>query len=249
MYTYAALMPDLNLVALGVVVWVVAISVAFGFYLPFLRAERWVPPRRAAAKLPLIVLEDLDHAPIPCEAAAFGDLVVAPADTVSPPGLPQASALAAPPPPGPEAVPAPITGEALGPARTPEAFSVLVVDDNAINRQVLELILDSVGMAHVSVVNGQEAVEAMRETAYDAVLMDLQMPVMDGFEATRRIRQMEAGRGAAHSTIIVVSANCLDEHIAAGRQAGADAHLAKPISAGALIGELAACPTLNRMAA
>jgi CheY-like chemotaxis protein len=139
-----------------------------------------------------------------------------------------------------------------GPAEVraaPDHFSVLIVDDNPINRQVLELILDSVGMAHVSVENGAEAVEAMAACAFDAVLMDLQMPVMDGFEATRRIREMEAKGGEVHSTIIVVSANCLDEHVQAGREAGADAHLAKPISAGALIGELAACPSLNRLAA
>lgn len=238
MYTFSALTPDMNLVAVGVVIWVVAVSVAFGFYLPFLKADRGFPLTRRPAPRVAVVLEDLDHAALPTGTAAYGDLVVARAPAaaaVSPPAAPQAPVLAAPADPAP--------------ARTPEQFSVLIVDDNAINRQVLELILDSVGVAHVSVENGLQAVEAMRDTAYDAVLMDLQMPVMDGFEATRRIRALEACRGAAHATIIVVSANCMDEHVVAGREAGADAHLPKPISAGALISELASCPTLNRMAA
>ncbi|HEY3951244.1 response regulator [Phenylobacterium sp.] len=250
---------------MGVVIWVVAISVAFGFYLPFLRTGRRLFLRPAHQWLE--VEEDLDHASMPLGTAAFGDFVVAraPATAVSPPALPQAPVLDAPELHGPElhgpepeviepraAEPQPfaVAAEAdAPPAAAPEQFSVLIVDDNAINRQVLEMILDSVGMAHVSVENGLEAVTAMRDTAYDAILMDLQMPVMDGFEATRRIRELEARRGARHSTIIVVSANCLDEHVAAGREAGADAHLAKPISAGDLIGQLASCPTVNRMAA
>ena len=228
MVVYGHAMPDMNLVAIGVVIWVVAVSIAFGAYLPFLRASQRGASRSARAWTE--VEDDLDHAVMPGEPAALRE----PA-----PAVPSPSPMAA--------IDASVEDE--DPGRAPEAFSVLIVDDNAVNRQVLELILDSVGMAHVSVVNGLEAVEAMRETAFDAVLMDLQMPVMDGFEATRRIREMEARRAAPHSTIIVVSANCLDEHVQAGREAGADAHLAKPISAGALIGELAACPTLNRMAA
>jgi CheY-like chemotaxis protein len=141
------------------------------------------------------------------------------------------------------------TPDAAPPRERPEAFSVLIVDDNPINRQVLEMILDSVGVAHASVDDGLKAVEAMQACAYDAVLMDLQMPVMDGFEATRKIRALEAARGAQAARIIVVSANCDDEDIADGRAAGADCHLAKPVSAAAVIGELAACTVADRLAA
>jgi CheY-like chemotaxis protein len=234
MYTYGDLAPDMPLVALGVVIWVVAVSVAFGFYIPVLRAAappngprrtvfalpRWLPatPSPAAA-----AADDLDHAPFVAEPSAPTLTIVTPSVTATPPTMP--------------------------PASPPDDFSVLIVDDNAINRHVLELILDSVGVAHVSVENGLEAVQEMEARPHHAVLMDLQMPVMDGFEATRRIRALQAQRGDAPSSIIVVSANCLEEHVVAGREAGADRHLAKPISAAALIGELAACADAVQMAA
>jgi CheY-like chemotaxis protein len=215
MYTHIDLVPDMPLIALGVVIWVVAISIAFGFYIPALRTAGAAPDRRQPPAPQMVESEataDLDHAPV-----------------AGPPMLTLVESTA----PAPVPVAAPVS--------PPDAFSVLIVDDNAINRQVLEMILDSVGVEHVSVENGLEAVEAMEACPHHAVLMDLQMPVMDGFEATRRIRDLQARRGDAPSAIIVVSANCLDEHVAASRDAGADSHLAKPISAAALIGQLATC--------
>ena len=115
---------------------------------------------------------------------------------------------------------------------------MLVVDDNPVNRQVLELILGSVGIPHASVENGLQAVEAVTTGDFDAVLMDIQMPVMDGLEATRRIRQWERDEQRGHAPIVIVSANGLQEHVDAGRAAGADAHLTKPVSAAALLTEL-----------
>jgi signal transduction histidine kinase/NO-binding membrane sensor protein with MHYT domain/CheY-like chemotaxis protein len=120
----------------------------------------------------------------------------------------------------------------------PVAGKVLIVDDNPVNRQVLELILGSVGIDHASVENGREALEAFETGGYDAVLMDIQMPVMDGLEATRRIRAWERREQRPRSPILIVSANCLKEHVDAGRAAGADAHLNKPISAAELISTL-----------
>jgi signal transduction histidine kinase/AmiR/NasT family two-component response regulator len=117
-------------------------------------------------------------------------------------------------------------------------FMVLIVDDNAVNRRVMELILDSVGIGHASAEDGQEGVEAMKSGAYDAVLMDIQMPVMDGFEATRRIREWEVDTERPRAPILIVSANCLPQHVDDGRAAGADAHLNKPISAAELVGAL-----------
>ncbi|MBS0333405.1 MAG: response regulator, partial [Proteobacteria bacterium] len=109
-----------------------------------------------------------------------------------------------------------------------ERFNVLVVDDNPVNRQVLELILGSAGIPPASVENGKEAVDAMATGDFDAVLMDIQMPVMDGLEATRRIRQWESDARRGHAPILIVSANGQPEHVEAGRVAGADAHLNKP---------------------
>jgi signal transduction histidine kinase/FixJ family two-component response regulator len=124
---------------------------------------------------------------------------------------------------------------ASGPGDSVEGVRVLIVDDNAVNRQVLELILDSAGFEHVSVENGAEAVEAVARCGFDAVLMDLQMPVMDGLEATRRIRAWEIETGRGRTPILVVSANGLNEHVEAARAAGADDHLHKPISVAVLL--------------
>jgi CheY-like chemotaxis protein len=120
------------------------------------------------------------------------------------------------------------------------AARVLVVDDNAVNRQVLELILESAGLEHAAVENGAEAVAAAQSGAFDAILMDIQMPVMDGLEATRRIRKWEAEQGRPQHPIYIVSANCLPEHVAAGQAAGANGHIAKPVSAAKVLGALAA---------
>jgi len=118
------------------------------------------------------------------------------------------------------------------------AFRVLVVDDNDINRQVLGLILDSAEIEHAEVVNGAEAVDAAKTGGFDAILMDIQMPVMDGFEATRLIRAWEAETGRQRMPILIVSANGLQEHVDAGKAAGADGHLNKPVSVPQLLGAL-----------
>ena len=118
------------------------------------------------------------------------------------------------------------------------ALRVLIVDDNPTNRQILELILDSLGAEWLSVENGVEAVEAAGQQAFDAILMDIQMPEMDGITATREIRRREREAGLAPVPVIIVSANCQPEHIRDGREAGAQAHLPKPIGTEALIGAL-----------
>jgi CheY-like chemotaxis protein len=70
------------------------------------------------------------------------------------------------------------------------------------------------------------------------VLMDMQMPVMDGLEATRRIRQEEAAAGRPRTPILMLSANALPEHRLAGERAGADGHVAKPVTVAGLMGAL-----------
>jgi CheY-like chemotaxis protein len=87
-------------------------------------------------------------------------------------------------------------------------------------------------------VNGAEAVDAAKTGGFDAILMDIQMPVMDGFEATRLIRAWEAETGRQRMPILIVSANGLQEHVDAGKAAGADGHLNKPVSVPQLLGAL-----------
>jgi signal transduction histidine kinase/ActR/RegA family two-component response regulator len=116
-----------------------------------------------------------------------------------------------------------------------DVLRVLIVDDNPTNRKVLELILDQFGVEWVSVENGQQAVDAARAQPFTAILMDIQMPVMDGLTATREIRRIEREASRSAAPVIIVSASCEPEHIAAGRAAGAQRHLSKPVKAQALI--------------
>jgi CheY-like chemotaxis protein len=83
--------------------------------------------------------------------------------------------------------------------------------------------------------NGAEALDRLAESTFDAVLMDCQMPVMDGFTATRRIRESERGSGGKHLPIIALTANVMSEDRESCIAAGMDAHLGKPIEPGQLI--------------
>lgn len=105
----------------------------------------------------------------------------------------------------------------------------LVVDDNATNRRVAALVLKSIGGDVVCVGDGAEAVDAFMQGRYDAILMDAMMPVMDGLAATRAIRRIEETERIARTPIIMLTANSLPQHFAASTEAGADAHLTKPI--------------------
>jgi CheY-like chemotaxis protein/anti-sigma regulatory factor (Ser/Thr protein kinase) len=121
---------------------------------------------------------------------------------------------------------------------------VLLAEDNPTNQRVVEVILQGADIDLVVAENGVQALEAFRERQFDCILMDMQMPEMDGIQATREIRTIEAQTGRPRTPIICVSANAMAEHVAASRPAGADSHLAKPFRAQALldarIGQLAA---------
>ncbi len=129
------------------------------------------------------------------------------------------------------------------PAAAPAAISgddeagrlrILVADDHPTNRRVVELMLGDVADL-VSAENGREALDALAAgPAFDLVLMDMQMPVMDGLTAVREIRRLEAADGAARLPIVMLTANAMPEHIADAEAAGADLHLGKPFTAQAL---------------
>lgn len=116
----------------------------------------------------------------------------------------------------------------------PRAGRVLVVDDNATNRRVAELLLRAIGMEVACVEDGNEAVEAFLSGAFDVILMDMMMPVMDGITATMAIRDIERRDGLRRTAIIMLTANILPQHISASLDAGADLHLPKPLSASSL---------------
>lgn len=110
-----------------------------------------------------------------------------------------------------------------------EGFKVLVVEDNELNLEISKDILESAGVVVESAEDGSIAVERLKEKGpdyYDCILMDIQMPVMDGFEATREIRKMFPDK---RIPIIALSANAFDEDRRKSFEAGMDGHLAKPI--------------------
>ena len=121
------------------------------------------------------------------------------------------------------------------PDRQSRAIRVLLAEDHEINRRVIELIMGEVGAELVSVCDGRQAVEAYASSPFDLVLMDMQMPVMDGLSATREIRAQEQRRGQRPCPVIMLTANVLPEHLRASFEAGADRHLGKPIEAARLL--------------
>jgi len=112
---------------------------------------------------------------------------------------------------------------------------VLLVEDHPTNQRVAQLILATQGADVVTVGDGLEAIDAFKAGCFDVVLMDMQMPRMDGLAATRAIRALEVERGATRTPIIMLSANALTAHREQTLAAGADLHVSKPITAAHLL--------------
>jgi two-component system sensor histidine kinase/response regulator len=122
---------------------------------------------------------------------------------------------------------APVERQAL---QTFHGRRILLVEDNPVNQRVAQRTLQKLAAEVTVANNGAEALERIAETAFDVVLMDCQMPVMDGFTATRRIRERESREGLGiHLPIIALSANVMSEDRDNCMAAGMDAHLGKPL--------------------
>lgn len=146
-------------------------------------------------------------------------------------------------------MPAPVPVLNLAPGKPARSLRVLVADDVAANRMVARAMLVAAGHRVDSATDGAEALAAVARETYDVVLMDLQMPVMDGLEATRRIRELDGGRASV--PILAVTASALPEQVQACHDAGMDGHLAKPIDRESLlaaVSSLAAGGTLTQVA-
>lgn len=115
---------------------------------------------------------------------------------------------------------------------------LLMAEDNRVNQQLVTVYLKDQGLDLIIVNNGQEAIDAFAHTNFDLVLMDCQMPVMDGFEATRKIRQMSGDR--AHLPVIAVTASALEGDKQQCLAAGMDDVLTKPFSKSGLLDVLSA---------
>ncbi|MCK6405927.1 MAG: ATP-binding protein [Rhodocyclaceae bacterium] len=127
---------------------------------------------------------------------------------------------------------------ALAPAM--RSLQVLLVEDNPINQRLAVTLLERKGHRVQVTGNGEEALHALAEAPFDLVLMDVQMPVMDGFEATRRIREREALQGG-HQVIVAMTANAMQGDRERCLNAGMDGYVSKPVHADDLFSTIAAC--------
>lgn len=131
------------------------------------------------------------------------------------------------------------TGRDAEPAETGSRKTILVVDDNSTNRLLVQAQLAKLGYDCQVACDGEEAVHRLESRRYDAVLMDCNMPVMDGYEATRRIRTRERGSGnGSHTPILALTASAVGSNRDACERAGMDGFLPKPLALATLAEEL-----------
>lgn len=194
------------------------------------RAPHLFAPRPAGGRLPVVVLaQDIE-----AERAGGGRATLAVGRPLRRSALVRAVAVAvgrASPdvePPDPETGPAlvkraPSLEDALAHGRL-----LLVAEDNPINRKVILMQLNNLGYAAEMTVNGVEALEAVRGRRYAALLTDIHMPEMDGFELARRVRDLERG-GSRRMPIIAITANAFQEEAERFILSGMDDRVAKPL--------------------
>jgi signal transduction histidine kinase/CheY-like chemotaxis protein len=146
-------------------------------------------------------------------------------------------------------------GQPLAPAVTPmraaRRLRVLVAEDNPVNQKLAQHLLERRGHTPILVTNGREAVEALRTDAFDLVLMDLQMPEMDGFEATASIRTRERQGSAPRIPIVALTAHAMQGDRQRCMDADMDGYVAKPIKPVELfevIDRVMACATSSAVA-
>jgi len=120
----------------------------------------------------------------------------------------------------------------------PESPRLLLVDDNPDNLVLMRLFLENGDYQLDEAHNGREAVEHFSNTAYDLIFMDLEMPVLDGYAATRAIRALERERNAEPVAILALTAHALDEHRLRCREAGFTDFLVKPVRKAAILDTL-----------
>ena len=116
-----------------------------------------------------------------------------------------------------------------GPLQVPEDFRILVAEDNSISTKVIRGMLSKLNLQPDTASNGEEALRAMQARQYDLVLMDCEMPVLDGFSATERLREWEQREQRGRTPVVALTAHILAEHKERARQVGMDGHMSKPV--------------------
>ncbi len=127
-------------------------------------------------------------------------------------------------------------------------LNVLVVDDQPVNRRVARALLERMGVTVVEAEGGQEALDQMTSQHFDVVLLDCQMPGLDGFETIRRWRETEAAEGRPRQRVVALTAQALSGDRERCLAAGMDDYLTKPVKPAALAGELATVADMLRAA-
>ena len=121
--------------------------------------------------------------------------------------------------------------------RTGSGLRALLVEDNDVNRKFAVRVLEKAGWNVEIATNGREAVDAYERTSFDMILMDLQMPVMDGLEATRYIRSLEENRDR-RTPIVAMTANAMTGDRERCLDAGMDGYVSKPVRRAILMEEM-----------
>jgi CheY-like chemotaxis protein len=130
-------------------------------------------------------------------------------------------------------------GRSRGEADVARALRVLLAEDNPVNQKFAIRAIEKAGHSVVVANNGREAVDAWQGEAFDVVLMDVQMPEMDGFEATSTIRKLEREQAAsAHTPIIAMTANAMKGDKQRCLEAGMDGYVSKPVKRQTLFAEI-----------
>ncbi|TWC12768.1 MULTISPECIES: hybrid sensor histidine kinase/response regulator [unclassified Pseudomonas] len=129
---------------------------------------------------------------------------------------------------GPTVSPYQPSGPTL-PVKVPSDFRILVAEDNNISTKVIRGMLGKLNLQPDTASNGEEALQAMKAQRYDLVLMDCEMPILDGFSATQQLRAWEVGNQRIRTPVVALTAHILAEHKERARQAGMDGHMAKPV--------------------
>lgn len=116
-----------------------------------------------------------------------------------------------------------------GGLQVPEDFRILVAEDNSISTKVIRGMLSKLNLQPDTASNGEEALRAMQAKQYDLVLMDCEMPVLDGFSATEQLRAWEHREQRSRTPVVALTAHILAEHKERARQVGMDGHMSKPV--------------------
>ena len=135
------------------------------------------------------------------------------------------------------------TSVQVAPTSGDRNIRLLAAEDNPTNQQVLAAVMESLGIDIDIVGDGKQAVDAWRVGGYDLILMDIQMPVMDGIDAAREIRGVEAAERRKRIPIVALTANALTHQVDEYMAAGMDGHVAKPIEIAKLYEAISAALT------